>query len=140
MAVTGPDFLLFPFFKHLFINLGIFYIPFAVLVLTATSNAVNLTDGLDGLAAGVTISATICFAVVAYLAGRVDGCGAYLIIPHVTGAGELTVLLCAADRRLLRLPLVQQPSCPNLHGRHRLHDARRAARLLSHCSSSRNSC
>lgn len=94
MAVTGPDFLLFPFFKHLFINLGIFYIPFAVLVLTATSNAVNLTDGLDGLAAGVTISATICFAVVAYLAGRVED-SRYLIIPHVTGAGELTVLLCA---------------------------------------------
>lgn len=92
--VTGPDFLLFPFFKHLFIGLGILYIPFAIVVLTATSNAVNLTDGLDGLAAGVTISATICFALVAYLAGRTED-ARYLIIPHVQGAGELAVLLSA---------------------------------------------
>lgn len=64
------------------------------LLLTGFSNAVNLTDGLDGLAAGVTISATLCFLVVAYLAGRADLSG-YLIIHHVQGAGELTVLLAA---------------------------------------------
>ena len=92
--ISGPEFLLFPFFKDFMINLGIFYMPFAILVLTATSNAVNLTDGLDGLAAGVTISATLCFAIIAYLIGRADS-SSYLIIPHVRGAGELTVILAA---------------------------------------------
>jgi len=93
-GITGPQFLLFPFFKDLLLNLGIFYMPFAILVLTATSNAVNLTDGLDGLAAGVTISAALCFAIMAYLIGRADS-SSYLIIPHVRGAGELTVILAA---------------------------------------------
>jgi len=93
-AIEGPAFFLLPFAKHAVIALGVLYIPFAVLVLTATSNAVNLTDGLDGLAAGVTISATVCFAVVAYLAGRtVDS--SYLYIPYVQGAGELTVILAS---------------------------------------------
>jgi phospho-N-acetylmuramoyl-pentapeptide-transferase len=92
--VTGPSFLLFPFMKDMFIPLGLLYVAFVILVLTATSNAVNLTDGLDGLAAGVTISATLCFALVAYLVGRIDA-SSYLIIPHVVGAGELTVLLGA---------------------------------------------
>ncbi|MEO8377809.1 MAG: phospho-N-acetylmuramoyl-pentapeptide-transferase, partial [Candidatus Sumerlaeota bacterium] len=68
--ITGPQFLLFPFIKTLMLPLGILYAVFVIFVLTGTSNAVNLTDGLDGLAAGVTISATLCFAVVAYLAGR----------------------------------------------------------------------
>ena len=92
--VTGPQFLLFPFMKALMLPLGILYVAFVIFVLTGTSNAVNLTDGLDGLAAGVTISATLCFAVVAYLAGRPEA-ARYLIIPSVTGAGELTVLLAA---------------------------------------------
>lgn len=91
---TGPAFLLFPFLKSFFINLGILYIPFAILVLTATSNAVNLTDGLDGLAAGVTISATLCFVLVAYLASNAIF-AAHLYIPVVDGAGELTVLLAS---------------------------------------------
>ncbi len=94
VSVSGPDFLLVPFFKDVLVHLGLFYIPFAIVVLAATSNAVNLTDGLDGLAAGVTISATLCFALVAYLAGR-TGDSSYLIIPHVRGAGELTVILAA---------------------------------------------
>lgn len=92
--ISGPAFLLFPFFKDLVLNLGIFYLPFSVLVLLSSSNAVNLTDGLDGLAAGVTVSATLCFALIAYLTGRIDA-SQYLIIPHVRGAGELTVLLAA---------------------------------------------
>lgn len=81
-----------PFVKEWAFGLGVWYVPFAVLVLAGTSNAVNLTDGLDGLAAGVTVSATACFAVAAYFAGRAD-MSSYLIIPHVRGAGELTVLL-----------------------------------------------
>lgn len=91
---AGPEFLLFPFFKDLILPLGLLYLPFAIVVLTATSNAVNLTDGLDGLAAGVTVSATLCFALVAYLTGRIDA-SEYLIIPYVKGAGELTVILAA---------------------------------------------
>jgi phospho-N-acetylmuramoyl-pentapeptide-transferase len=91
---NSPNFLIFPFMKDWAISLGILFVPFSILVLTATSNAVNLTDGLDGLAAGVTISATLCFAIVAYLVGRDDATD-YLIIPHVKGAGELTVILAA---------------------------------------------
>jgi phospho-N-acetylmuramoyl-pentapeptide-transferase len=94
IAVSGPGFLLSPFFKDALIILGVVYIPFAVLVLTATSNSVNLTDGQDGLAAGVTISVTLCFALVTWLAARAD-VSQYLIIPRVIGAGELTVLLAA---------------------------------------------
>lgn len=93
-GATGFSTISVPFLKETLIYLGVLYIPFAILVLTGTSNAVNLTDGLDGLAAGVTISATLCFLVVAYLAGRVD-LSSYLIIHHVRGAGELTILLAA---------------------------------------------
>ncbi|CAN5408398.1 phospho-N-acetylmuramoyl-pentapeptide-transferase [soil metagenome] len=93
-ATAGPTFLLVPFFKDVVVNLGIFYVPFAIFVLISMSNAVNLTDGLDGLAAGVTISSALCFALVAYLVGR-ESDSRYLLIPHVVGAGELTVLLAA---------------------------------------------
>lgn len=94
LELSGADILVLPFLKDWAFSLGLLFIPFAILVLTATSNAVNLTDGLDGLAAGVTISVTLCFAIVAYLIGRVDS-SQYLIIPHVEGAGELTVILAA---------------------------------------------
>lgn len=90
----GPGFILPPFFKHMAFSIGGLFLIWAVVVLTATSNAVNLTDGQDGLAAGVTICVTGCFAVIAYLAGRVDSSD-YLIIPFVQGAGELAVLLAA---------------------------------------------
>lgn len=93
-TVTGPMFVLLPFLKDAVFMLGLLYIPFAIFVLTATTNAVNLTDGLDGLAAGVTISVTLCLAIAAYLVGRVDA-SQYLLVPHVRGAGELAVLLCA---------------------------------------------
>ncbi len=89
-----PDFIHLPFIKNAVFFLGWLFIPFAILVLTGTSNAVNLTDGLDGLAAGVTVSSTLCFAVIAYIAGRVDASD-YLIIPYVQGAGELSVILAA---------------------------------------------
>src|SRR5690606_11371307 len=91
---AGTDLLVMPFFKEAVIGLGVLYIPFSIFILTATSNAVNLTDGLDGLATGVTITATLCYGIVAYLAGRVDT-SAYLLIPHVRGGGELGVLLAA---------------------------------------------
>lgn len=82
-----------PFFKEQW-HLGLWYIPFVVLVLVGSSNAVNLTDGLDGLAVAPTFMVAIALAVVVYLSGNVKF-SSYLLIPHVVGAGELTVF-CGA--------------------------------------------
>lgn len=86
--------LAFPFFKGLVPNLGLFYIPFAMLVIVGTSNAVNLTDGLDGLAIGPMIIASGTYLIFAYLAGNAK-LSEYLQISSVQGAGELSVL-CGA--------------------------------------------
>ncbi len=84
----------FPFIKTLRINLDIFYIPFAMLVIVGASNAVNLTDGLDGLAIGPVMVAAAAYAIVAYATGHLKF-AEYLQIPYVAGVGELTVF-CAA--------------------------------------------
>jgi phospho-N-acetylmuramoyl-pentapeptide-transferase len=84
-----------PFFKNPVVNLGIFWIPFAVLLMVGESNAVNLTDGLDGLATGLLIWVFITLGILSYLSGRADF-SAYLGIPHIEGAGELTVFCLAA--------------------------------------------
>ncbi len=86
--------LAFPFFKGLRPELGLLYIPFAVLVIVGASNAVNLTDGLDGLAIGPTIIASGTYLLFAYLAGNAR-LSEYLQISSVQGAGELAVL-CGA--------------------------------------------
>jgi len=86
--------LVIPFFKGWFINLGLLWIPFAVLVVVGASNAVNLTDGLDGLAIGPVIMAGGAFGVIAYLTGNFRAAD-YLKILNVRGAGELTVF-CGA--------------------------------------------
>lgn len=83
-----------PFIKEPILDLSFFYIPFAVLLLVFTSNAVNLTDGLDGLATGLVIMVGLTFAVLSYLAGRVDF-AEYLQIPFLSGGGELTILSLA---------------------------------------------
>ncbi len=83
-----------PFVKHAVLDLSYLYIPFGVLLLVGTSNAVNLTDGLDGLASGLVIFVGITFAVITYLTGRVDY-SSYLQIPFVRNSGELTVLCFA---------------------------------------------
>lgn len=82
-----------PFFKMQW-DMGIWYIPFVVLVLVGSSNAVNLTDGLDGLAVAPTFMVAIALAVIVYVTGHVNF-AAYLLIPHVPGAGELTIF-CGA--------------------------------------------
>jgi phospho-N-acetylmuramoyl-pentapeptide-transferase len=82
-----------PFLSDRFIPLGPFYYVFAAFVIVGAGNAVNLTDGLDGLATMPVIIAAGTFAIIAYLAGRADF-SAYLGIPHVPRAGELAIL-CA---------------------------------------------
>ena len=84
----------FPFFKELQIDLGWLYIPFSTLVILSASNAVNLTDGLDGLAIGTATIVISVFVALTYLAGNANF-STYLDIPYIPGAGELTVV-CAA--------------------------------------------
>ncbi|MDD5258704.1 MAG: phospho-N-acetylmuramoyl-pentapeptide-transferase [bacterium] len=76
------------------LNLGILYIPFVVLMIVGASNAVNLTDGLDGLAIGNIIFAALTYAVLTYVAGNFKF-ASYLKIIYAPGTGELTVLLAA---------------------------------------------
>ncbi|VVS97497.1 phospho-N-acetylmuramoyl-pentapeptide-transferase [Erythrobacter sp. EC-HK427] len=83
-----------PFFSDVQIPLGPFYYVFAAFVIVGAGNAVNLTDGLDGLATMPVVIAAGAFLVICYLVGRVDF-SEYLGIPHVPGAGELAIL-CAA--------------------------------------------
>ena len=79
-----------PFLKNPVIDMGLLYIPFGIFFLVGFSNAVNLTDGLDGLATGLMIIALIAFTAIAYLTGH-SVFSDYLQIPFLTGAGELTV-------------------------------------------------
>lgn len=88
---TPPD-LKFPFFKEVSIELGWFFVVFATFVIVGASNAVNLTDGLDGLAVGPTITTSATFLILAYCAGHMK-IAEYLQIPYVPGAGELAVFL-----------------------------------------------
>lgn len=85
----------FPLYKKPLFNLWIFAIPFFVLVIIGTSNAVNLTDGLDGLATGCTITTAMAYALIAYLAGNVILGFDYLHIPYNPLLGELTVVLAS---------------------------------------------
>jgi len=83
-----------PFFKQFTPMLGWWYLPFAVLVIVGASNAVNLTDGLDGLAIGPVAVSFVAFTIVAYVSGHIKF-AEYLLIPYVEGAGEMAVF-CAA--------------------------------------------
>ena len=83
-----------PFFKGVLLNLGWFFVPFGMLVITGASNAVNLTDGLDGLAIGPAMIAAASFAIIAYLAGNAVYAN-YLQLHHVPRADELMVFSAA---------------------------------------------
>ncbi|MDR2484337.1 MAG: phospho-N-acetylmuramoyl-pentapeptide-transferase [Treponema sp.] len=91
----GITSLYIPFFKNPVVDLGVLWIPFGVLLIVGESNAVNFSDGLDGLAAGLLLLVFITLAILTYLSGRADY-SAYLGIPYITGAGELTVFCLAA--------------------------------------------
>src|SRR5690349_9597920 len=83
-----------PFYNGPVINLGWFYIPFAAFVIVAFGNAVNLTDGLDGLATMPVVIASLAFFVIVYMVGNAKF-AQYLGIPHVYGAGDLTIMTAA---------------------------------------------
>jgi phospho-N-acetylmuramoyl-pentapeptide-transferase len=94
---TDPDFdahLAVPFFKNFTPYLGVFYVPFAAFVIVATSNSVNLTDGLDGLAIGPVLVAAGTFLILSYAAGHAV-IADYLAIKFVPGSGHLTIF-CGA--------------------------------------------
>lgn len=83
-----------PFMKNTLINLGIFFIPFGCLVIVGASNAVNLTDGLDGLAIVPVMIACMSLAMIAYFVGN-SIYSTYLGIPYVVGSSEITIFLSA---------------------------------------------
>lgn len=83
-----------PFLKNAAINLGVFYIFFVMIVIVGSSNAVNLTDGLDGLATGCLLMVAFSYGILSYVTGNLRF-SQYLLIPYIDGVGELTVF-CAA--------------------------------------------
>jgi len=88
------DVLSIPFFKRWLIDLGWFYIPFAIIVIVGSSNAVNLTDGIDGLAVGLVGIALFANMVLVYISGNAKF-ASYLQVMYLQGTGELTVV-CGA--------------------------------------------
>lgn len=83
-----------PFLKNINLDLNGLYILFVILVIAGSSNAVNLTDGLDGLAIGIVIMVGIAFTILCYVSGNIN-LSRYLLIPYIKGAGELTIF-CAS--------------------------------------------
>lgn len=83
--------LYFPFLKDPIVDLGWWYVPFAAFVIVGSSNALNLTDGLDGLAIGPTIISAATLGFLAYVSGHIE-LSEYLFIPYITDVGELLVL------------------------------------------------
>jgi phospho-N-acetylmuramoyl-pentapeptide-transferase len=86
--------LYFPFFKNLHVDLHVFYVPFAAFLLVGASNAVNLTDGLDGLAIGPVMTTAATYLVFAYVTGNAKY-AEYLQVPFISGVGE-TAIFCGA--------------------------------------------
>jgi phospho-N-acetylmuramoyl-pentapeptide-transferase len=98
LFITGDEnttVLYLPFFKDPVVDMGYLWIPFAILLVVGESNAVNLSDGLDGLSCGLLIFMFITLAILTYLSGRQDY-SAYLGIPYIPEAGELTVFCLSA--------------------------------------------
>ncbi len=83
-----------PFLKGVNFDLDGLYILFVILVIAGSSNAVNLTDGLDGLAIGIVVMVGIAFSILCYVSGNIN-LSNYLLIPYIKGAGELTIF-CAS--------------------------------------------
>ena len=116
--------LIFPFFKRLIPDLGWGYLPFTVFVLVAWSNAVNLTDGLDGLAISTFAIAATTYTALTYVVGN-RVLADYLLLVHFSPVAELTVFCGSLVGASLGIPLVQLVPRRNLHGRRRIAGARR---------------
>ena len=108
-----------PFVKYLEVDFGRLYIPIVVFMIVATSNAVNLTDGLDGLAIGIVAIVGLTLGVMSYITGNAV-LSEYLTIPYLRGNGELFIYLCRARRRGTGISLVQRLSGPGVHGGYRI--------------------
>ena len=93
-ATDFPSGLTVPFFKDLFFDLGIWFVPFVMFVVVGCSNAVNLTDGLDGLAIGPIMTVATAYAVFAYITGHAEF-SSYLGIMGISGVGELAIILAS---------------------------------------------
>ncbi len=93
--LTTKTSLIIPFFKQLRPDLGFLFVPFATIVIVGTSNAVNLTDGLDGLAIGCTLFVAATFGALGYLTTH-QQLASYLDIAHLPASGEATAIFCAA--------------------------------------------
>ncbi len=91
---SGDTTIFLPFLKNVQIDLGYFFIVWTILIIVGSSNAVNLTDGLDGLALGPVVISSICFAIISYLVGNVVFSD-YLHIHYVVGLSEVCVFLSA---------------------------------------------
>jgi len=98
--IDFPTELYVPFVKNPLFDMGYFAIPFWVLIFLATTNAVNLTDGLDGLAAVPSISALLSLGAIVYITGHALA-ASYLLVPHINGVGELVVLAFALAGALM---------------------------------------
>ena len=109
--------LYFPFFKNLVINLGWFFIPFYLFVIVGSSNAVNLTDGLDGLATVPVILVAGCFAFISYVSGNIIF-SEYLLIPYIEGVGEVAVFCGAIIGASIGFLWFNASTCENIYGRH----------------------
>ncbi|MCE5231040.1 phospho-N-acetylmuramoyl-pentapeptide-transferase [bacterium] len=91
---VGYPYLLLPVFKNVYYSMGWMFVPYVMVVLLATSNAVNLTDGLDGLAIGVSISSIIAFIAIGYVVSRFDY-ARHLFVPYIHDGNEIVVFLAA---------------------------------------------
>ena len=94
-GLTSKTSIIIPFFKDLHPDLGIWFVPFATLVIVGTSNAVNLTDGMDGLAIGCTLFVAATFGILGYLTSHQQW-ASYLNIVHLPVVGEAATIFCAA--------------------------------------------
>jgi len=98
-----PTTIYIPFVKDPIIDLGLFATPFWVFVFLATTNAVNITDGLDGLATVPSIFSLVTLAIIVYITGNYVLSREYLLLPNIGGVGEITVL---ASSLILGRPLI----------------------------------
>ncbi|AKK20639.1 phospho-N-acetylmuramoyl-pentapeptide-transferase [Candidatus Liberibacter africanus] len=94
LGLETKTMVVFPFLKNMFLDIGIFFIPFTAFVIVATANAVNLTDGLDGLAIVPVMIASIAFSLIAYITGNVIF-SHYLQVYFIPGSAELIVVISA---------------------------------------------